>query len=209
MSNFTGAVTTDDIDYVTIFGYGSLMCPDSSRSTMSDAINFRRGALVGYQREFSLVSISGIRSGVADQDTLEIAALSVRPVNNVDCKAIQNSDKCTPSSSGRVLGVLFDIPSTQLLPYLEREHRYQVLQVEVHDWGDGAAAEEKEELVQSAEDDKVQCQNTKLVHAWTVVSQTDEHYKIKCGSPEEYHQRAGQYYSGTQQSHLHEIYQAI
>ena len=48
---------------VTIFGYGSLMSYSSVLLTMPSAMNFRRGTLEEYSRNFNLVSISGIKSG--------------------------------------------------------------------------------------------------------------------------------------------------
>ena len=59
--------------------------------------------------------------GTADSSTLEVAALSIRKVE---------------ASSGRkslIRGCIFDIPSNELEPYLEREHRYIPFQTEVID----------------------------------------------------------------------------
>ena len=101
---------------VTIFGYGSLMERSSAQKTMPSAKNFRRGKLMDYIRMFNLVSISGIRSGVANIMSKEIAALSIRT----------KTDSC-------VMGVLFDLPTEQLDGYLEREHRYKPIQASVWD----------------------------------------------------------------------------
>jgi hypothetical protein len=59
--------------------------------------------------------------GTADSSTLEMAALSIRKVE---------------ASSGHkslIRGCIFDIPSNELEPYLEREHRYIAFQTEVID----------------------------------------------------------------------------
>lgn len=138
---------------VTIFGYGSLMSYSSVLSTMPSALNFRPASLADYSRSFNLVSISGIKSGMlgykacnvfhwggqqltiifvqvtdivctlgtADTSTSEMAALSIRKVE---------------ASSGHkslIRGCIFDIPSIELEPYLEREHRYIPFQTEVID----------------------------------------------------------------------------
>lgn len=152
-------------DRVIIFGYGSLMDERSAASTMPTAVNFRRGTLTGYQRVFGLVSISGIKTKRANVETNEIAALSVVPVEG-----------------SSVHGVLFEIPTHELGAYLEREHRYKTIEVDILEWN-GL--------------DDCNTNTSRNVKAWTVVSQTDDDYRTKCGSVEEYHTRAGQYYSGS------------
>lgn len=103
---------------LSIFGYGSLMTYSSVLRTMPNAVHHRGGTLQGYSRTFSLVSISGVRSGTADFDTLEVAALGVRPCSSPDAV---------------VRGVLFDIPEDEFAAFVEREHRYRVLKLPVID----------------------------------------------------------------------------
>jgi len=98
--------------FVCIFGYGSLMDTGSAQATMPSARNFRPAVLFDYQRVFSLVSIAGIRSGNSRRDTLEMAALAIRPC-----------------AGACVKGVAFDIPGGEFEAYKEREHRYHAVQV--------------------------------------------------------------------------------
>ncbi len=106
---------------ISIFGYGSLMTYSSVLRTMPNAVRHRGGSITGYSRAFSLVSISGIRSGAADFDTMEVAALAVRPCS--DPEAV-------------VRGVLFDIPEDEFAAFVEREHRYRVVKLPVVDAAD-------------------------------------------------------------------------
>lgn len=146
-------------EMITIFGYGSLMDFKSAAHTMPTARNFRQGTLSNYQRVFSLVSIGRLRAKTANEVSKEMAALSVVHKNG-----------CV------VHGVLFEIPINELDAYLEREHRYHTIEVDI--------------IPDNNKD------SATPVRAWTVVSQTDEEYRTKCGSDEEYYSRVGQYYSG-------------
>lgn len=143
---------------VTIFGYGSLMDISSAVKTVPSARNLREARLDGYTRMYNLVSIGGIKSGNANQDTKEMAALAI-----------------SKRPGAYVLGCLFEIDAAELDGYLLREHRYKVCEVEVFDY-----------------------QNEKLVHATTVISQSDEEYyaKLPRESPE-YEDMVGRWYSGT------------
>jgi hypothetical protein len=102
----------DDVssERVNIFGYGSLMSSSSARDTMPSLTSHRPGVLHGYERVFSLVSLSGIRNGSACMETKEIAALAVRP-----------------SSKSSVRGCLFEIKTEDFPAFQEREHRFVLL----------------------------------------------------------------------------------
>ena len=143
---------------VTVFGYGSLMDVQSCRKTLPAANNFRKGELCNYRRSYNLVSIGGLKSGRGNLSTLEVAALSIFP--------------CAQST---VLGCLFDIPADELGPYLEREHRYRAVQLEVRD--------------------ESSPNGTAL--AWTVVEQTDTDYAQKVAAEGlDWEERVGKYYRG-------------
>ncbi|CAM9169341.1 unnamed protein product, partial [Ectocarpus fasciculatus] len=143
---------------VTIFGYGSLMDVQSCRRTLPTASNFRKGELPHYRRCYNLVSIGGLKSGRGNMDTLEVAALSIAPCEH-----------------GAVLGCLFDIPADELGPYLEREHRYRAVQLEVGDDSSPGV--------------------TSL--AWTVVEQTDANYAQKVAAEGlDWEERVGRHYRG-------------
>jgi len=80
-----------------------------------------------------------------------------------------------PCQDACVKGVAFDIPEDELDAYLEREHRYNAIQVECN-------------VVEPSS--KLLC--------WTVVEQTDDEYLARRldGSQEEWNRRVGQYYKG-------------
>ena len=98
--------------FVTVFGYGSLMNRESAMRTMPSLTNFRKGILEGYRREYSLVSISGLKNGAIEPF---VAALAIRKVDTDE----------------QVIGCIFDIPEYELEPYFVRESRYCRTQVEV------------------------------------------------------------------------------
>ncbi|KAJ1426588.1 hypothetical protein B484DRAFT_450649 [Ochromonadaceae sp. CCMP2298] len=193
-------------DRVTIFGYGSLMDASSALRTMPAARNFRRGVLRGFHRRYSLVSVSGIRSGNADLNTLEVAALAIRSGvgrGGRGCRGCRNSEGCCGGCGGckeaedegaetaaeeMVLGVLFDIPCAQLGPYLEREHRYRPMQVSVQEWGGvggvGARHGGQDQGSRGGDSSASSSSSGGSAHshstyttAWAVVEQTDEAYK--------------------------------
>ena len=107
---------------LSIFGYGSLMQYDSVLRTMPNAVNHRYGTLAGWERVFSLVSVSSIRRETADFDTLELAALAIRPSANSD---------------SLVTGCIFEIPAQEFNAFIEREQRYEVKQLQVLDCSAG------------------------------------------------------------------------
>lgn len=98
---------------LTLFGYGSLLDFNSVLSTLPSATSFRKAALIGYRRHYNLVSVGAIIHGSCNLETLEVAALSIRP-----------------DSGSLVLGSIFEINSDEFIPYLEREHRYKAVQVD-------------------------------------------------------------------------------
>jgi cation transport regulator ChaC len=116
----------------TIFGYGSLMTYSSVLKTMPSAKNHRRAVTLpplreadgreawGFERAFTLVSISGIKSGSANFETMEVSALALR-----------KAPSTRPGSE--VQGVVFEIPESEWEPYKEREHRYKFLEIDVKD----------------------------------------------------------------------------
>jgi cation transport regulator ChaC len=103
--------------YVSIFGYGNLMDLASALRTVPSAKNLRKARLDGYTRMYNLVSVGGIKSGIANQDTKEMAALSI-----------------VKKYGAFVLGCVFEIDASEVENYLYREHRYKVCEVDVFDF---------------------------------------------------------------------------
>jgi cation transport regulator ChaC len=146
----------------TIFGYGSLMNQQSTINTMPSARNSRKAILADYVRVFSLVSISGIRTKTSNLETKEMAALAIRP-----------------KTGSQVYGCVFDIPEDEFAHYLEREHRYKAIEVEVTAF---------------LQDDPT---TTHMQSCWTVIEQSNAEYMAKLNGPEEWESRIGQYYEGS------------
>ena len=107
---------------ISIFGYGSLMNYESVLKTMPNAVNHRLGSLSGYERVFSIISVGRIKAGLANWDTMEVAALAIRPVHNVAVAA-----------NAVVRGCIFEIPPEELAALKEREQRYKLAQLSVTD----------------------------------------------------------------------------
>ena len=150
-----------------IFGYGSLMSYESVLSTMPSATNFRPATLYGYERIFNLVSIGGIKTGKANWETMEVAALALR----------KSASKCSSlrSEKSYVHGCIFDIPIDELLPYFEREHRYLPVEVTVvcYNYYDKEASVNNDNFLSL---DRITGNDTYLTTCWTVIEQTDEDY---------------------------------
>ena len=89
---------------------------------MPNAVNHRLGSLVGYERVFSLISVGRIRAGLANWETMEVAALAIRPVSDAAAAA-----------HAVVRGCIFEIPQEELAALKEREHRYRLAQLAVID----------------------------------------------------------------------------
>lgn len=142
--------------FVTIFGYGSLMNIESAMRTMPSLTNFRKGILYGYRREYSLVSISGLKNGAVEP---YVAALAIRKVTDTTSVTTTITTSNTSKENEKVIGCLFDIPECELEAYFIRESRYCRTQVEVTSYDE--------------------CNNivSDCVLAWTVIEQTDEDYR--------------------------------
>merc|ERR1719230_1359592 len=63
-------------EWVTIFGYGSLMDKEDAEETTPNLRNHRPGILYGYTRSYNLVSVYAIKKGYVTPETgmLEMAA---------------------------------------------------------------------------------------------------------------------------------------
>ena len=142
---------------IKVFGYGSLMSQLSARSTMPSLQWFMPAILHEHKRTFSLVSISGLIRGGANQETLEMAALGINP-----------------SPTHNVYGCAFDISAAEMAAYVEREHRYRLVDIHVNIEG--------------------------MLHpAVTVVPYaSNEEYRAAKFADDEvgWHERVGQHYSG-------------
>jgi hypothetical protein len=135
--------------------------------------NFRKAFLPNFRREFSLVSISGIRRGKAVEPN--VAALAIAPL---DSPSMEDMDQ--PG----ILGALFDIPEEELAPYLKREARYHPVQVEVYAFGPPGEERTGNSLTRTS--------------AWTVVRQSDAEYRAAMETRgESYDQEVSDVYSGS------------
>ncbi|KAF0720814.1 Aste57867_9 [Aphanomyces stellatus] len=107
----------------TIIGYGSLLSETSARSTFGHHLkNFRLGRVHNYRRVFAHPASIFFERGIANKETQEIASLSVEP------------------SVGSSFAIsAFEIPSTQLPAFYEREEEFSIEEVEFVD-SNGKAA---------------------------------------------------------------------
>ena len=142
--------------FVSIFGYGSLMDVESAMRTMPSLTNFRKGILYGYRREYSLVSISGLKNGAVEP---YVAALAIRKVIDSTSITTTINTSTTSKENEKVIGCIFDIPECELEAQFIRESRYCRTQVEVTSY------DEYNNIISDC------------VLAWTVIAQTDEDYR--------------------------------
>jgi len=153
---------------LSIFGYGSLMNYKSVLKTMPNAVNHRYGSLPGYQRVFSLISVGRIKAGLANWETMEVAALAIRPA--------------APDSPDAVVrGCIFEIPQDELEALREREHRYKIEQLDIIDHS-------KPLQKHSGEPGMTRC--------YAVLEQSSEAY-LATMTAEEYDARVGKIYPRT------------
>jgi hypothetical protein len=120
-------------DRVTVVGYGSLLSEKSARLTVPSLTNFRLGRVSNFRRVFSHPSSGFFKHGIANMETLEIAAFSAE-----DCEG----------SPGFVVSV-FEIPIQNIddvMPngvpkkLLEREASYDIVEVPFEDTGSKGGA---------------------------------------------------------------------
>ncbi|RHY05353.1 hypothetical protein DYB28_003483 [Aphanomyces astaci] len=101
----------------TIIGYGSLLSETSARSTFGHHVkNFRLGRVHNYRRVFAHPASIFFQRGIAIKETLEMASLSA---------------EVSPGTSFAVSA--FDIPTSQLPDFYDREEEFSIEEVEFHD----------------------------------------------------------------------------
>jgi hypothetical protein len=115
-------------DRVTVVGYGSLLSEKSARLTVPSLTNFRLGRVSNFRRVFSHPSSGFFKHGIANMETLEIAAFSAEDwegspgfVVSVFEIPIQSIDDVTPNGVPRKL--------------FEREASYDIVEVPFEDAG--------------------------------------------------------------------------
>jgi hypothetical protein len=113
-------------DRVTVVGYGSLLSEKSARLTVPSLTNFRLGRVSNFRRVFSHPSSGFFKHGIANMETLEIAAFSAE-----NCEG----------SPGFVVSV-FEIPIQKMDDVMpngiprklyEREASYDIVEVPFED----------------------------------------------------------------------------
>ncbi|ETV74957.1 hypothetical protein, variant [Aphanomyces astaci] len=101
----------------TIIGYGSLLSETSARSTFGHHVkNFRLGRVHNYRRVFAHPASIFFQRGIAIKETLEMASLSA---------------EVSPGTSFAVSA--FDIPTSQLPDFYDREDEFSIEEVEFHE----------------------------------------------------------------------------
>eukprot|EP01060_Flectonema_neradi_P038729 TRINITY_DN8230_c0_g1_i1.p2 TRINITY_DN8230_c0_g1~~TRINITY_DN8230_c0_g1_i1.p2 ORF type:complete len:250 (+),score=47.90 TRINITY_DN8230_c0_g1_i1:52-801(+) len=89
-----------------IVGIGSLLSKASAERSFP-VYNFRKARLHGWKRIFNLVGVHSIRTGRANLETLEVAALAA-----------------AEDSNSSILVSLFEVPVDEMSQYYIREQRY-------------------------------------------------------------------------------------
>lgn len=169
------------IEFVWVFGYGSLLDEASVQRTMPNAACHSCALLFGYQRIYSLVSLTELRNGLGAEPKL--ATLAIVPVGETSKEGRGSAgreqdgahrDAAKPVHTSSVLGAVFRIPAAELEGFFEREQRYRIERVKVTLRGTGEVLE----------------------GVFTAVESTDEEYRRKVPRDEDYHERVGQHYAG-------------
>ncbi|ETV95768.1 hypothetical protein, variant 2 [Aphanomyces invadans] len=111
-------------DLATIIGYGSLLSETSARSTFGHHVkNFRFGRVHNYRRVFAHPASIFFQRGIANYDTQEFASLSAEP---------------SIGSSFTVSA--FEIPTSQLPDFYDREEEFSIESISFHDTKGGAVS---------------------------------------------------------------------
>ena len=111
-----------DIPETLIFGYGSLLSPESLRATIPNAKHLRPAYVRGFKRDFSLLDSEGWVSS-----NLDVAGT---PFCAVDMHESENGE-------GNVNGVVFDVGGVDLSPLMERERDYELIETMAYDFHTG------------------------------------------------------------------------
>jgi hypothetical protein len=111
---------SDDDDFITILGFGSLLSERSSRMTFPDLVNFRIGRVPNYRRVFGHPTSIFFQRGIANLTTLEMSSLSA---------------EYAEGHPGFVCSV-FEVPNTGMMEdgvpsqaFLEREEEFAIVTV--------------------------------------------------------------------------------
>jgi hypothetical protein len=114
------------VDRVTVLGYGSLLSEKSARLTVPNLTNFRLGRVSNFRRVFSHPSSGFFRHGIANLETLEIAAFSAE-----DCKGLPGFivSVFEIPIDNRYDSLLDGVPRT----LLQREASYDIVEVPFED----------------------------------------------------------------------------
>ena len=112
--------THDLNDYrQTLFGFGSLMEPDSLKASAPDACNLRPSYIVGFVRDFNLWDEVGFTETNLDVGGQPFCALNVRG---------------TGKSDSRVNGVTFQVSTEGLKQLRRREAAYKIVETAAFDF---------------------------------------------------------------------------
>ncbi|MGH1462063.1 MAG: gamma-glutamylcyclotransferase [Neptuniibacter sp.] len=141
---------------ISVVGYGSLLSEQSARETVPGLQNFRIVSVSGYRRVFNKVGIVFLSRHAVAPDSLEIASCSTQT-----------------DPEGEILCSQFECTAADFAFLIEREHRFQWVEVETLDLAG------------------------QRMTGQMCTTSTDHYYRNhKCQSDREYHERVGQFYSG-------------
>ena len=143
-----------------IVGFGSLLSIRSASMTFPTLENFRICRLYGFRRVFAHLAPIFFERGIAKTETGEVASLSVEEADD----------------SSSILVTQFEIPSSMISSFVEREHEFRFVSVvpEPINLRSGETFEKR--------------------HAVVCCRYSDEEYReLRCADDNEYYQRYGRF----------------
>ncbi len=103
-----------------LFGYGSLMSPESLRRTVPAAVNIRPAYIKGFTRAFNKAAGEGWTTTNLDLAGIPFCAVNVAP----------------SQTAGRVNGVVFEIGRDDLPALCKRERGYDLVETPAYHFAD-------------------------------------------------------------------------
>jgi cation transport regulator ChaC len=102
-----------------IFGYGSLIIPESLRATVPDAKNVHPVYIRGFKRDFSLWDPTGWTATNLDLTGIPFCALDVHQIKD---------------KGARINGITFEVDESQMPALLRREELYTPIETTAYDF---------------------------------------------------------------------------
>mmetsp|Transcript_16111 Transcript_16111/g.25770 ORF Transcript_16111/g.25770 Transcript_16111/m.25770 type:complete len:195 (-) Transcript_16111:437-1021(-) len=124
----------------TILGFGSLLSEKSAKGSFPSLRNFRLAKLRGWKRVFAHPAAIFFERGIARMESREIASLSIEPAHTAAHLDNSNDEKRRLEGEKKEGGfqfivALFEIPSSEMPHFYEREEEFNVVTVQAEELG--------------------------------------------------------------------------